>query len=293
VSAGDGASGRPASPPPDGLRIVASADGRGDVWVSAPFGGRIEPPPPWLPDDEPPTPAPTGRGGPVPAFAPVPAPPPFRQPNGPRRRDPAVPAGPKPVVTADPAADRVDPPATGSSAPGTAPPTTARPTTAPGAEGSPAPRAAGTVNLALDPDQLARLLELLERPVAVPGPLAAAGTLPAPPAPADEWQEALRRARQEAEEARAVAIEMHRRLVNATVEQERERYRLDGVPPELLDLAEPLLRAGAGDQVDAGAVARRMLDFVRDRYGVDAGQPPADVDRLLARWEALGGPDGG
>ncbi|MHB1585348.1 MAG: hypothetical protein ACYC0E_16545, partial [Acidimicrobiales bacterium] len=118
------------------------------------------------------------------------------------------------------------------------------------------------------------------------------GPLPAPPAPTDEWQEALRQARQEAEEARAVAIEMHRRLVNVTVEQERERYRLAGVPPELLDVAQPLLRAGAGDRVDGGAVARAMLDFVRDRYGGDADHPPPDVDRLLARWDRPRRPDG-
>jgi hypothetical protein len=139
------------------------------------------------------------------------------------------------------------------------------------------------VSLALSPDQLRRLLELLERPVAVPCPLAA-GPLTAPPSPADEWQEALRRARQEADQARAVAIEMHRRLVNVTVEAERERYRLDGVPTELLDLADPLLRAEAGDAVDAGAVARRMLDFVRDRYGADTDQPPPDVECRPARF---------
>ncbi len=103
----------------------------------------------------------------------------------------------------------------------------------------------------------------------------------------------MRRARQEAQEARAVAVEMHRRLVNSTVEQERERYRLDGVPPELLDLAEPLLRAEAGDRLDAGTLVRHMLDFVRDRYGVTAGHRGPDIDLLVARWEREHGPHEG
>lgn len=312
------------------------ADGRGDVWVSAPFGAKIEPPPPWSasgaePGTAPATfaeaagttaggteaagttaggaeaaslPSPPGRTDrPVPAFAPVPPPPLFRQPTGPRRWDPD---GQAPARSASEvprgAGDAL--PAGGAGHVASVAPT-AEPTVPAGTAGPSSSPPSGTgVSLELTQAQLDRLLALLERPVAVPGPLtptppappmppapSVAAAPPAPPGtPVDEWQAALRQARREAEEARAVAVEMHRRLLNATVDQERERYRQEGVPPELLDLAEPLLRAETGDHLDIGAIARRMLDFVRDHCAGGSAARPPDVQRLVARWEREQGP---